>query len=104
MTDKKTWPSGFWCLLQIRWGGAKGVVSLDLNLWGRQLVLRKSMVKFEAPHHRMLEVCLTAGRIPYYLNRQAGADGHWDAGSSIGQRPMEVRRSWLVSSRGRLGR
>jgi hypothetical protein len=45
------------------------VVSLNPLLPGRRLVLRKSMVKFPAPHHRELEVCTVARLVVYYLNR-----------------------------------
>jgi hypothetical protein len=65
---------------QIRLGGAKGVVSLNPRLRGRQLVLRPSMVKFDAPHHRELEVCSVARRVPCYLCRCGGGRGGAAAG------------------------
>ncbi|OQO01530.1 hypothetical protein B0A48_12565 [Cryoendolithus antarcticus] len=57
--------------LQIRCAGAKGMVSLDTRLAGNQLCLRPSMVKFEAPNSRNLEICGAAFRpLPMVLNRQ----------------------------------
>ncbi|KAI8610668.1 RNA-dependent RNA polymerase, partial [Chytriomyces sp. MP71] len=60
-------PSAF----QIRFGGAKGMISVDLNLHGRRMRLRKSMIKFEAPNCTILEI---AGHAlswrNAYLNRQ----------------------------------
>ena len=58
-------PSAF----QIRFGGAKGVVSLDSTLSGRVLQLRGSMLKFESTH-TTVEVCTTARYSAAFLNRQ----------------------------------
>lgn len=58
-------------ILQIRFQGAKGVVSLDSRLQGRQLLLRSNMKKFESPNSWDLEICGAAFRpLPMILNRQ----------------------------------
>ena len=54
---------------QIRFGGFKGVVSIDPNLVGKQLQFRKSMKKFESGYNR-LDVLNLAEYIPCFLNRQ----------------------------------
>ncbi|KAI9314709.1 RNA-dependent RNA polymerase [Obelidium mucronatum] len=60
-------PSAF----QIRFGGAKGMVSVDPSLQGRKMKIRKSMIKFNAPNSTIIEiaddssVCREA-----YFNRQ----------------------------------
>jgi hypothetical protein len=57
-------------ILQIRFQGAKGVVSLDSRLPGRQLLLRSNMKKFEAPESWDLEICGAAFKpLPMVLNR-----------------------------------
>ncbi|KKY15588.1 putative rna-dependent rna polymerase [Diplodia seriata] len=57
--------------LQIRFGGAKGVVSLDSRLPGEQLVLRPSMVKFHGAGTWNIEICGANFKpLPMYLNRQ----------------------------------
>jgi hypothetical protein len=45
-------------VLQIRYGGCKGTVAVDPHLDGKekQLIIRKSMKKFEC-EHQMLELC-----------------------------------------------
>ncbi|ORY30129.1 RdRP-domain-containing protein [Rhizoclosmatium globosum] len=59
-------PSAF----QIRFGGAKGMVSVDPSLKGRQLRLRESMVKFESPS-RTIEIADDSSQCrDAYLNRQ----------------------------------
>lgn len=58
----------------MRQGGAKGVLSLDPTLPGRQVVLRDSQVKFAGGYHQEIELCSLASRIPYYLNR-SGPEG-----------------------------
>lgn len=56
---------------QIRLGGAKGMLSMDTRLQGRQVRLRQSMVKFVAETADHLELCDAATRpIPMVLNRQ----------------------------------
>ncbi|ETV89244.1 hypothetical protein H257_00601 [Aphanomyces astaci] len=55
--------------LQIRYGGAKGVVSVMPTPLDVDMVLRKSMVKF-ASDHTGLEICNVAAATPFYLNRQ----------------------------------
>lgn len=55
--------------MQIRYGGAKGVLSRCSALRGRQLQLRPSQLKFSSSHPQ-LEVCSVAAWLPAYLNRQ----------------------------------
>lgn len=59
-------------VLQIRYRGAKGVVSLDNALLGEQLHIRKSMTKYVAREGwRDLELCGAAYRpLTMYLNHQ----------------------------------
>ncbi|KAL8705424.1 MAG: hypothetical protein Q9201_001448 [Fulgogasparrea decipioides] len=55
---------------QIRYAGAKGMISLDDRLDGDALCLRPSMIKFEADS-RQIEICGAAFKaLPMYLNRQ----------------------------------
>jgi hypothetical protein len=54
---------------QIRFGGYKGVVAVDLNLINYELVFRKSMKKFDSGHNR-LDVLNVAKHVDCYLNRQ----------------------------------
>ncbi|KAI5808554.1 RNA dependent RNA polymerase-domain-containing protein [Peziza echinospora] len=57
-------------VFQIRFAGAKGVVSLDNRLIGDVLNLRPSMVKFEGSMSRNIEICSSAHKpLPMYLNR-----------------------------------
>ena len=57
--------------VQFRYGGAKGVVSLDPTMSnGIDLRLRSSMLKFSS-EHRLFEVCKLSAPRPVYLNRQA---------------------------------
>ncbi|GAB1736230.1 hypothetical protein NU219Hw_g6903t1 [Hortaea werneckii] len=57
--------------LQIRFQGAKGMVSLDSRLQGPQLRLRSNMKKFESSSSWDLEICGAAFRpLPMVLNRQ----------------------------------
>jgi RNA dependent RNA polymerase. len=56
--------------LQIRFMGSKGMLCVDHKLSGRAVCLRESMIKFEAPSARELEIAKVfdkPGR--YYLNR-----------------------------------
>ncbi|KAI1456489.1 RdRP-domain-containing protein [Annulohypoxylon moriforme] len=57
---------------QIRWGGAKGMLSLDDTIQGMVMRIRpESMVKFESEDLRFLEICDMANKpIPLVLNRQ----------------------------------
>ncbi|TKA65705.1 hypothetical protein B0A55_11132, partial [Friedmanniomyces simplex] len=58
-------------VLQIRFQGAKGVVSLDSRLHGRCLLLRSNMEKFGGSDSHVLEICGAAFRpLPMVLNRQ----------------------------------
>ncbi|KAF2466775.1 rna-dependent rna polymeras-like protein [Lindgomyces ingoldianus] len=59
-------------VLQIRYRGAKGVISLDTRLIGEQLNIRKSMTKFPAGESwQDLEICGGAYRpLTMYLNHQ----------------------------------
>jgi len=54
---------------QIRWAGAKGMLSLDSSLNGNKLCVRPSMIKFEG-EGKNLEICDTAKPIRLVLNRQ----------------------------------
>ncbi|KAI9048250.1 hypothetical protein LZ554_008045 [Drepanopeziza brunnea f. sp. 'monogermtubi'] len=57
--------------LQIRYRGAKGMVSLDSRLDGDQLCLRDSMIKFEGSTSNDIEICDATYRpLPVYMNRQ----------------------------------
>lgn len=56
-------------VLQIRFAGAKGVVSLDTRLKGSKLCLRDSMIKFKGSTDRNIEICSVAGWLPMVLNR-----------------------------------
>ncbi|CAI6338971.1 unnamed protein product [Periconia digitata] len=59
-------------VLQIRYRGAKGVLSLDSTLPGKQLRIRKSMTKYTAKESwRDLEICGAAYKpLRLYLNHQ----------------------------------
>ncbi|KAI9674678.1 MAG: hypothetical protein M1817_001581 [Caeruleum heppii] len=58
-------------LYQIRFAGAKGMISLDTRLRGEALLLRQSMIKFTGSDASDLEICGSASRpLPTYLNRQ----------------------------------
>ncbi|KAF2641494.1 RdRP-domain-containing protein [Massarina eburnea CBS 473.64] len=59
-------------ILQVRFRGAKGVVSLDSRLPGKQLLIRKSMTKYTAGESwRDLEICGAAyNPLRMYLNHQ----------------------------------
>ncbi|KAJ3402605.1 hypothetical protein CcCBS67573_g09376 [Chytriomyces confervae] len=62
-------PSAF----QIRFGGAKGMVSVDARLRGKQMCVRDSMTKFNSPNCKVLEVADYASPTmarPAHLNRQ----------------------------------
>jgi hypothetical protein len=57
--------------LQIRFQGAKGMVSLDTRLHGEQLMLRSNMRKFHTSTTWNLEICGAAFQpLPMILNRQ----------------------------------
>ena len=57
-------------LLQIRFQGYKGMVSLDTRLSGMRLMLRANMKKFETKQAWNLEICGAAFRpLPMVLNR-----------------------------------
>ncbi|KAK6579875.1 hypothetical protein PZA11_007583 [Diplocarpon coronariae] len=56
---------------QIRYQGAKGMLSLDDRLEGDQILMRPSMVKFEGSESFDLELCNASYKsLPMYLNRQ----------------------------------
>ncbi|KAI9685260.1 MAG: hypothetical protein M1822_004633 [Bathelium mastoideum] len=56
--------------LQIRFAGAKGMISLDTRLIGEVLNLRESMIKFESVEDWNLEICAEAVKpLPMFLNR-----------------------------------
>jgi RNA-dependent RNA polymerase len=55
---------------QIRLGGAKGMLSVDHKLKGDVVILRRSMIKFDAPHSTDVEIAQAFVRpSKYYLNR-----------------------------------
>ncbi|OHX00326.1 RNA-dependent RNA polymerase [Colletotrichum incanum] len=58
--------------LQIRWGGVKGMLSLDSRLTGRSICIRReSMEKFPSSDVENLEICDAASRpLKLVLNRQ----------------------------------
>ncbi|KAI1424802.1 RNA dependent RNA polymerase-domain-containing protein [Xylaria sp. FL1777] len=57
--------------IQIRWAGAKGMLSLDDTLEGSVMRVRDSMLKFESQDTQNLEICDVANKpIPLVLNRQ----------------------------------
>ncbi|TLD30889.1 hypothetical protein PspLS_02686 [Pyricularia sp. CBS 133598] len=78
---KKNAPTCF----QVRWGGAKGMLALDMTLKGTKLCFRDSMTKFESEDVHQLEICDSGSRpIPLVLNRQMikiledmGTDRSW---------------------------
>lgn len=56
---------------QIRWAGAKGMLSLDPCLQGNKVCIRPSMSKFESVDKKDLEICDMASKpMPMVLNRQ----------------------------------
>jgi RNA dependent RNA polymerase len=58
-------------LYQIRFRGAKGMISLDSRLKGYQLCLRPSMIKYEGSQFSDIEICGSALQpLPMRLNRQ----------------------------------
>ncbi|KUJ21239.1 rna-dependent rna polymerase-like protein [Mollisia scopiformis] len=70
---------------QIRFQGAKGMISLDNRLEGERVHLRPSMIKFEGSTSVDIELCGSNARpLPMFLNRQVikiledmGVDDHW---------------------------
>ncbi|KAH9857867.1 RdRP-domain-containing protein [Lenzites betulinus] len=62
----RTYPRAY----QVRFQGSKGVLSVDHTLPGRSILLRPSMIKFEAPNSRNIEIARAFSKpSPYYLNR-----------------------------------
>ncbi|KAI0348632.1 RdRP-domain-containing protein [Trametopsis cervina] len=56
--------------LQVRFMGSKGMLSVDHLLSGRAICLRPSMIKFEAPESRNIEIARAFYKPgPFYLNR-----------------------------------
>ncbi|KIW88407.1 uncharacterized protein Z519_10976 [Cladophialophora bantiana CBS 173.52] len=56
---------------QIRYKGAKGMLTVDTRLQGDQIRLRESMVKFYGSPSDEVEICNTNARpLPFKLNRQ----------------------------------
>ncbi len=61
-----TYPRAF----QIRLVGAKGMLSVDHKLSGDVVILRRSMIKFDAPHSTDVEIAQAFVRpSKYYMNR-----------------------------------
>ncbi|KAJ2928805.1 hypothetical protein H1R20_g8302, partial [Candolleomyces eurysporus] len=55
---------------QVRFMGSKGMLSVDHKLSGRAVCLRPSMIKFDAPTERDIEIARAFDRpTPYFLNR-----------------------------------
>ncbi|KAJ8482744.1 hypothetical protein ONZ51_g5138 [Trametes cubensis] len=62
----RTYPRAY----QIRFQGSKGMVSVDHTLTGQSIMLRPSMVKFEAPDSLTIEIARAFDKPGiYYLNR-----------------------------------
>ncbi|TCD63395.1 hypothetical protein EIP91_005603 [Steccherinum ochraceum] len=62
----RTYPRAF----QIRFMGTKGMLSVDHTLAGRAICIRPSMIKFDAPNSREIEIAHAFDRPgPLYLNR-----------------------------------
>ncbi|KAK5092135.1 hypothetical protein LTR70_005740 [Exophiala xenobiotica] len=60
-----------WKLLRGNHSSAKGMISLDTRLTGKQLRLRDSMIKFTGSPSNEIEICGTNARpLPFKLNRQ----------------------------------
>ncbi|KAL8860175.1 MAG: hypothetical protein Q9178_003439 [Gyalolechia marmorata] len=58
-------------VFQIRYAGAKGMISLDSRLDGHVLRLRPSMIKFRGTEDPKIEICgIAAKMLPLVLNRQ----------------------------------
>ncbi|KAI0450408.1 RNA dependent RNA polymerase-domain-containing protein [Xylaria acuta] len=69
--DKTPQKSSTATCIQIRWAGAKGMLSLDDTLEGRVMCVRESMIKFQSRDRQNLEICDVANKpIPLVLNRQ----------------------------------
>ncbi|KAG5644736.1 hypothetical protein DXG03_007865 [Asterophora parasitica] len=63
---RKAHPRAF----QIRFQGSKGMLSVDYTLTGRAICLRPSMIKFEDPVSREIEIARAFDKPgPYFLNR-----------------------------------
>ena len=55
---------------QVRFMGSKGMLSVDYKLQGRAICLRPSMIKFQAPESREIEIARVFDRPgTYFLNR-----------------------------------
>ena len=62
----RTYPRAY----QIRFQGSKGMLSVDHTLPGRSILLRPSMIKFDAPQSTTIEIARAFDRPGlYYLNR-----------------------------------
>ncbi|KAL3458071.1 RNA dependent RNA polymerase-domain-containing protein [Aspergillus heterothallicus] len=56
---------------QIRMGGVKGMLAVDIKLKGTQIRVRPSMIKFDTSDMRDVEICDVGSKpIPLVLNRQ----------------------------------
>lgn len=61
-----TYPRAF----QIRFQGSKGMLSIDHTLGGNVIVLRPSMIKFQAPDANIIEIARAFDKPgPFFLNR-----------------------------------
>ncbi|KAI1797790.1 RdRP-domain-containing protein [Ganoderma leucocontextum] len=62
----RTYPRAY----QVRFQGSKGMLSVDYSLPGRAIVIRPSMIKFEAPQSLDIEIARAFDKPgPYFLNR-----------------------------------
>ncbi|KAL1863762.1 hypothetical protein Plec18170_000601 [Paecilomyces lecythidis] len=58
-------------VFQVRFSGAKGMLSLDTSIQGDEVRLRQSMIKFEAVNDWNIEICGAGiNALPFYLNAQ----------------------------------
>ncbi|GAD91500.1 RNA-dependent RNA polymerase, putative [Paecilomyces variotii No. 5] len=58
-------------VFQVRFSGAKGMLSLDASIQGDEVRLRQSMIKFQAVHDWNIEICGAGiNALPFYLNAQ----------------------------------
>ncbi|KAL2007317.1 hypothetical protein VTN00DRAFT_8755 [Thermoascus crustaceus] len=58
-------------VFQVRFSGAKGMLSVDFSKKDEEIMLRKSMVKFEAVEDYNIEICgAGTNALPFFLNAQ----------------------------------
>jgi RNA dependent RNA polymerase len=70
-TDYLPRSKGYPTCFQIRYAGAKGMLSMDNRLQGHKICVRPSMVKFSGNDKSYLELCdIASTPIPLFFNRQ----------------------------------